>query len=89
MEHFLMKTIQITRPGVFRNGKDMVAVGTQLQVPNDFNGWPGKWIEVSSDEGKTLEVATPKRPRKKRHPRQEQEPEQPSLDTEAEPDDND
>lgn len=82
-----MKTIQITRPGVFRNGKDMVAVGTQLQVPDDFTGWPGKWIEVSRDEGKTLEVATPKRPRKKRESKQD--PEQPSLDTEAESDDND
>jgi len=84
-----MKTIQITRPGVFRNGMDMVPVGEQIQVPDDFTGWPGKWIEVGSDEGKTLEVATPKRPRKKRQTKQEQEPEQPSLDTEAETDDND
>lgn len=86
-----MKTIQITRPGVFRNGMDMVPVGEQIQVPDDFTGWPGKWIEVSSDEGKTLEVATPKRPRKKRQAKQEpeQESEQHSLDTEAASDDND
>jgi len=83
--------IQITRPGVFRNGMDMVPVGEQIQVPDDFAGWPGKWIEVGSDEGKTLEVATPKRPRKKREPKheQERESEQSSLETEAESDDND
>lgn len=54
-----MKTIQITRPGVFRNGKDMIPVGEQLTVPDDFKGWNGKWIGVGNDKEKTLEVATP------------------------------
>ena len=55
----MTKRIRITRRGVFRSGTDMVPVGTELDVPSDFKGWPGKWVEVSSDQGKTLEVATP------------------------------
>ena len=51
--------IQITRPGVFRNGHQMVPVGEQVEVPDDFTGWPGKWVKVSDTKGKTLEVATP------------------------------
>lgn len=80
--------IEITRPGVFRNGQDMVAVGEQIEVPDDFNGWPGKWVEVSSGKGKSFEVATPKRTRKKREPKTEAQPEQSELDTDSEADDN-
>ena len=81
--------IEITRRGVYRSAGEMIPVGTQVEVPDDFTGWANKYRVVSSGADKTLEVATPKRPRKKRQPRQEQEPEQPSLDTEAESDDND
>lgn len=79
--------IEITRRGVYRSAGEMIPVGTQVEVPDDFTGWANKYRVVSSGNGKTLEVATPKRPRKKRQPKQE--PEQPSLDTEAESDDND
>ena len=79
--------IEITRRGVYRSAGEMIPVGTQVEVPDNFTGWANKYRVVSSAAGKTLEVATPKRPRKKRQP--EQEPEQPSLDTEAAPDDND
>lgn len=51
--------IQITRPGIFRSGSEMVPVGEQIEVPDDFKGWPGKWVKVSDTKGKTLEVATP------------------------------
>jgi len=81
--------IEITRRGVYRSAGEMIPVGTQVEVPDDFTGWANKYRVVSSAAGKTLEVATPKRPRKKRQPKQEQEPEQSSLDTEAESDDND
>jgi len=81
--------IEITRRGVYRGNGEMLPIGTQVEVPDDFTGWANKYRVVSSDKGKTLEVATPKRPRKKRQPKQEQEPEQSSLDTEAESDDND
>ena len=79
--------IEITRRGVYRSAGEMIPVGTQVEVPDNFTGWANKYRVVSSGAGKTLEVATPKRPRKKREPKQE--PEQPSLDTEAESDDND
>ena len=79
--------IEITRRGVYRSAGEMIPVGAQVEVPDDFTGWANKYRVVSSTAGKTLEVATPKRTRKKRQPKQE--PEQPSLDTEAEPDDND
>ena len=85
--------IEITRRGVYRSAGEMLPIGTQVEVPDDFTGWANKYRVVSSSAGKTLEVATPKRPRKKREPKQEQEqgqePEQPSVDTEAESDDND
>lgn len=54
-----MKRIKITRRGVFRNGTDMIPVGTELDVPSDFTGWNGKWLEVSSTEGKRMEPASP------------------------------
>lgn len=78
--------IEITRRGVYRSAGEMIPVGTQVEVPDDFKGWANKYRVVSNTAGKTLEVATPKRPRKKRQPKQE--PEQTSLDTEAESDDN-
>ena len=83
------KRIRIIHPGVFNNQGERVPVGSEHNVPIGFKGWQGKYVEVSNGHGKTLEVATPKRPRKKRQPKQEQETEQPSLDTEAESDDND
>jgi len=54
-----MKTIRITRHGVFRSGTDMVPIGTLIDVPDDFDGWPGKWVLVSESKGKTLQPATP------------------------------
>lgn len=54
-----MKRIRIIRRGVFRSGTDMIPVGTELDVPDDFNGWNGKWELVSQTQGKTLEPATP------------------------------
>ena len=78
--------IEITRRGVYRSAGEMIPVGTQVEVPDDFTGWANKYRVVSSGADKTLEVATPKRPRKKRQA--QQEPEQSSLDTEAESDDN-
>ncbi|MAX51672.1 MAG: hypothetical protein CMH22_16035 [Methylophaga sp.] len=81
--------IEITRRGVYRGTGEMVPVGTQVEVPDDFTGWANKYRVVSSGADKTLEVATPKRPRKKRQPKQEQEPEQSRLDTKSEFDGND
>ena len=52
--------IMITRGGIFRNGTDMVPVGTQLDLPDDFESWGGKWVPVEEPKGKTLEVASPK-----------------------------
>ena len=54
-----MKTIRITRTGVFRSGTDMIPIGTELEVPDDFASWPGKWELVSETAGKSFEVATP------------------------------
>lgn len=51
--------IEITRRGVYRSAGEMIPVGTQLEVPDDFKGWANKYRVVSSEQGKTLEVATP------------------------------
>lgn len=51
--------IMITRGGIFRNGTDMVPVGTELDVPDDFEKWGGKWERVEQPRQGTLEVATP------------------------------
>lgn len=50
--------IRITRPGIYRSGIDMVPVGTELDVPDDFNGWANKWVRVDSPDAR-LEVAIP------------------------------
>ena len=54
-----MKTIRITKAGVFRSGADMIPIGTELEVPDDFASWPGKWDLVSETASKSFEVATP------------------------------
>ena len=50
--------IRITKSGIFRNGTDMIPVGTELDVPDDFSAWANKWTRVDSPSA-TLEVATP------------------------------
>ena len=49
--------IRITKPGIYRNGTDMIPVGTELDVPDGFQGWANKYEVVSSAD--KLEVATP------------------------------
>ena len=51
--------IEITRRGVYRSAGEMIPVGTQVEVPDNFTGWANKYRVVSSGAGKTLEVATP------------------------------
>ena len=55
----MTKRIRITRRGIFRSGTDMIPVGTEMDVPDDFSGWNGKWELVAEGKGKTMEVATP------------------------------
>jgi len=50
--------IRITKAGIFRNGTDMIPVGTELEVPDDFNGWANKWVRIDSPKA-SLEVASP------------------------------
>ncbi len=51
--------IMITKSGIYRNTNDIIPVGTELEVPDDFSKWGGKWEPVEETKGKTLEVASP------------------------------
>lgn len=49
-----MVTIEITSPGIYPH-----SVGTRLTLNEEPLAWKGKYRVISTDEGKTLEVATP------------------------------
>lgn len=50
--------IEITKGGIY-NQNGPVPVGTQMDVPDNFKGWANKYRVISTDEGKSLEPATP------------------------------
>lgn len=54
-----MVTVEITKPGIYGLDGKPVAPGTKMELEREPTNWRGRYRVVSSDEGKTLEVATP------------------------------
>lgn len=51
--------IEITHSGIYNQNGKPVAVGTQLDVPDDFTQWANKYRVVSDTQTNSLEPATP------------------------------
>jgi len=54
-----MVTIEIIKGGIYGLDGKAIEPGTTMELEREPTNWRGRYRVVSSDEGKTLEVATP------------------------------